>query len=387
MLGPSPLERVRSLIHASENIRKTVRRPISAGGEDHAEESELEGAPPAVSKTWNQWVSPVAAVGKRVSDSTNDITKDGMVIVAFFLTLIVANSFARLVITRGIDPHFNAEKQYTEYDTVQEVYVNIAKEVVPFMKRYYRTFLLPADSIPLLQHVDDGAIKPEEDSVVVFEPNATCLSYWASTFTEHLNLTHTTPAEVKRVLQDMRLYDHPFVRCVARKLLRAPFDMRPMLNQSVQCLSNNKAVVQMACEAIADPTLLFTVPNDIDGAAYRREALTLLAIVDVLIAAMHEEVSLGFAIADVQRIKLRQELEEVFKTSYAKDKAVLEFVLQKYGGIAESTFAFATTRAAGYATPGSEVDSRSTVMLNILEAARLDVAKGLHDNANVGMAL
>jgi hypothetical protein len=47
------------------------------------------------------------------------------VILAFLLGLFVANFLAQLVIMRGIDPHYkdlNAEKKYTEYDTIQDMY-------------------------------------------------------------------------------------------------------------------------------------------------------------------------------------------------------------------------------------------------------------------------
>lgn len=153
----------------------------------------------------------------------------------------------------GLDPTFhdaNKEEYFQEIDSMQEIYEDIAEEVIPPMKMWYRAL-------------------PDEKMVfglpgVELSKRQECAEYWHGVMLAVTNnQTHTNPKTIKYWLRMFGLHENPVVTKAVGSMLFEPRKIAAMLRRGAECSGENRALGSFLCDAMDDPTLrLFQTWSD-----------------------------------------------------------------------------------------------------------------------------
>ena len=259
------------------------------------------------------------------------------------------------------------------FETLENPYREIIKDTIPTVQDWYEGL---EDKDDLLQRdlLEDSSLwYPTRSNASSME------NFCLETFFGALNETasHTNPDLVKLVLHGMGLSRVPVVHRHLQNILLASQPIEAIYTKSFECLSRNRALVNMAC------SFQDVVPN------MERDFLEYLineaVVLDRLTDAMYEDLVVVAEVVHVL-LEVKEKREETYLAREGFSKAQLEFMSNKFDGI---VYTLKTTmhKLAENINAADYPSVASTLQTNILEAVKLDILNGYQSNARVGLAL
>jgi hypothetical protein len=185
---------------------------------------------------------------------------------------------------------------------------------------------------------------------------------------------------VERVLQNMGLANQRFVRSHLNDLLTEPQTLESIYDETFQCAALSPGMMRFACTTEATSPWNLA---DSDQKAYLVETVHSAIVLEALTRFLVDDVAALQEIADLMQSTQLHAMYEFVGETYSTNKAAASFALAKYRSTAGTVKQLAESLATN--TPSSSFTS--SLQVNLLEAAQVDVTHGNGANARVAVAL